>query len=71
MTQPSSVSSSSTSRSSVTGLPEAEAQPRPRDELFVFLVLTVMLAPVFSVMLVGGYGLMVWIAQLLFGPPGA
>jgi len=36
-----------------------------------FLFLTVILAPVFSVALVGGYGFAIWMYQLLLGPPGA
>ena len=38
-------------------------------ELRVFLFLTVILAPVLAVMIVGGYGLLVWIYQHLTGPP--
>lgn len=39
------------------------------DERRVFLFLAVFLAPIASVVLVGGYGLLIWISQLLFGPP--
>lgn len=42
-----------------------------RGELRVFLFLAVVLAPALSVMLVGGFGLLVWIYQLLVGPPGS
>lgn len=38
-------------------------------ELMVFLFLTVVLAPVVSVALMGGYGFVVWMYQLLAGPP--
>lgn len=41
----------------------------PKDELSAFLFLTVILAPVLAVMIVGGYGFMVWILQILNGPP--
>ncbi|MCP5325617.1 MAG: periplasmic nitrate reductase, NapE protein [Oceanospirillaceae bacterium] len=41
-----------------------------QEELKTFLLLTVVLAPVLSVMVVGGYGLMIWISQILMGPPG-
>lgn len=41
-----------------------------QEELKTFLLLTVVLAPVLSVMVVGGYGLMIWISQILIGPPG-
>ncbi|MFT4927797.1 MAG: nitrate reductase NapE [Phenylobacterium sp.] len=36
-----------------------------------FLFLTVLLAPILSVFIVGGFGFIVWISQLLFGPPGS
>jgi nitrate reductase NapE len=41
-----------------------------RAELRVFLLLAVVLVPVISVLLVGGFGLIVWIYQLIAGPPG-
>ncbi len=46
-------------------------QANKRDELKAFLFLTVILAPVLAVMFVGGWGLIVWISQILTGPPGA
>ena len=36
----------------------------------MFLLLTVVLAPVLAVMVVGGYGFLVWMYQLVAGPPG-
>lgn len=39
-------------------------------ELGVFLFLTVVLAPALSIALVGGYGLAIWMWQLIAGPPG-
>ena len=45
--------------------------PRRRRELLVFLFLTVVLAPMLAVAIVGGYGFMVWIYQLFAGPPGS
>jgi len=42
-----------------------------RRELLVFLFLSVVLAPVLAVIIVGGYGFVVWMAQLIFGPPTA
>ena len=53
-----------------TASPETE-QPSKSDELRVFLRLTVILAPVLSVIIVGGYGFLVWMSHLLFGPPGS
>jgi nitrate reductase NapE len=42
-----------------------------RGERRVFIFITVFLFPVLSVILVGGYGLAIWLLQLFFGPPGA
>jgi periplasmic nitrate reductase NapE len=39
------------------------------DERRAFLVLAVFLAPVMAGVIVGGYGFMVWMFQLLIGPP--
>lgn len=41
-----------------------------RGERRVFLFITVILFPVLSVILVGGLGLVIWITQMIFGPPG-
>jgi nitrate reductase NapE len=40
-----------------------------QDERNTFLFLAVLLAPILSIGLVGGYGFLVWIYQLLMGPP--
>ena len=40
------------------------------EELRGFLLLAVVLAPVIAVAVVGGYGFMVWMIQLVAGPPG-
>lgn len=40
-----------------------------RRELLLFLFLTVVLAPVTAVAVVGGYGFLVWIWQIFTGPP--
>ena len=47
------------------------SQPSKRRELLLFLFITVVLFPVLSVMLVGGYGFLVWIWQMFNGPPGS
>lgn len=39
-------------------------------ELLMFLFLNVVLWPVFTIGLVGAYGLTVWIYQWFAGPPG-
>ena len=53
---------------------EADDAARPqvsrRRELAMFLFLSVVLAPVVAVALVGGYGFVVWILQMIYGPPG-
>ncbi|MEP3280312.1 MAG: periplasmic nitrate reductase, NapE protein [Stappiaceae bacterium] len=43
--------------------------PSRADELRSFLFLTVVLAPVVAVATVGGYGFLVWMTQILTGPP--
>lgn len=51
--------------------PEANAdQPTRRAEIAAFLVLAVLIWPVIAVGVVGGYGFLVWMWQLVFGPPG-
>jgi len=41
-----------------------------RGEQLVFAVLAVLIWPVIAVGVVGGYGFLVWMYQLLTGPPG-
>ncbi|MEE4191302.1 MAG: periplasmic nitrate reductase, NapE protein [Halieaceae bacterium] len=41
-----------------------------REERNAFVVLAVFLAPVLAVAIVGGYGFIVWMSQLILGPPG-
>ena len=40
-----------------------------REELRSFLFFTVVMAPVLAVMIVGGYGFIVWMYYLVAGPP--
>ena len=40
-----------------------------REELQAFLIFTVVLAPLATVACVGGYGFVVWMLQLIYGPP--
>ena len=35
----------------------------------MFVLLAVVLFPVLSVVVVGGYGFLVWMSQLVLGPP--
>ncbi|ALJ38697.1 nitrate reductase [Azospirillum brasilense] len=41
-----------------------------RREIAMFLVLAVVIWPILSVAVVGGYGFLVWMSQLIMGPPG-
>jgi len=43
---------------------------RRKQELIVFVFLTLVLAPVLAIATVGGYGLSIWVYQMLSGPPG-
>jgi len=49
--------------------PETPREER-QHELRVFLFLTVVLAPLLAIALVGGYGFLIWIFQMFAGPPG-
>jgi periplasmic nitrate reductase NapE len=48
----------------------ARAEPTRRGELLAFLFLTVVLAPILAVAIVGGWGFVVWMYQIIYGPPG-
>ena len=41
-----------------------------RQELFAFVFLAVLIWPAIAVGLVGGYGFVIWMLQIVFGPPG-
>jgi nitrate reductase NapE len=41
-----------------------------REELFAFVALAVLIWPVIAVGIVGGYGFIIWMSQLVLGPPG-
>jgi len=43
---------------------------RRRMEIFAFLFLTAVLMPALTIATVGGYGLAVWVYQMVAGPPG-
>ena len=49
---------------------QAEALPSRREELFMFALLAILIWPFIAVAVVGGYGFLVWMWQLVFGPPG-
>ncbi len=58
------------SRGTTPADPHRDPEHEYRRELSAFLFLTVVLGPVLAVTVVGGFGFLVWIAQILFGPPG-
>lgn len=39
------------------------------EERFAFVLLAVVLAPTMTAVIVGGYGFVVWVSQLIMGPP--
>ena len=41
-----------------------------RSELLAFLFLSIVLWPVVAIAVVGGYGFLIWMYQLIAGPPG-
>ncbi len=41
-----------------------------RSELTVFVILAILIWPVIAVGVVGAYGFLVWMWQIVFGPPG-
>jgi nitrate reductase NapE len=50
--------------------PDHRASRTRREELFAFLVLAVLIWPIVAVGVVGGYGFIVWMSQIILGPPG-
>ena len=57
-------------------MPSAEPKDDPvetskRDETIAFLFLAFVLFPLLAVIFVGGYGFLVWMQQLIYGPPGS
>lgn len=43
---------------------------RKRHEFRLFVFLIVFLFPILAVAVVGSYGFMIWMSQVLMGPPG-
>jgi nitrate reductase NapE len=55
--------------------PNQQSQPEEfsasrRAEFIVFAIIVVFIWPIVTVGFVGGYGFLVWMSQLVFGPPG-
>ena len=46
-----------------------ETNDQKKKELQAFFFLTAVVAPILAVAVVGGYGLLIWIYQMLAGPP--
>lgn len=42
----------------------------PRQEYLAFAILAVLIWPVIAVGVVGGYGFLIWMSQIVLGPPG-
>jgi nitrate reductase NapE len=56
----------------VTCMDKNKESPPPtrQEELRAFLLLSVLMAPVVAVLVVSGWGFIVWMYQLFAGPPG-
>ncbi len=50
--------------------PAKEPKSRRRSEIATFLVLAFGIWPIVAVGVVGGYGFLVWMYQIIAGPPG-
>jgi len=46
----------------------ADTDITKQDEKVSFIILAIFLAPVLSVIIVGSYGFIIWISQILSGP---
>lgn len=55
-----------------SGIPLRSKTPRSRRrvELLTFVALAFGIWPIVAVGVVGGYGFLVWMLQIIFGPPG-
>lgn len=52
------------------GTEMTESIKEQKRELHTFVFLSVILAPILSITIVGGYGFLIWISQIILGPPG-
>jgi nitrate reductase NapE len=50
--------------------PKGPTQTGRRAELLVFAIIAAIIWPVMAVGVVGGFGFLVWMSQLILGPPG-
>lgn len=53
-----------------SAMQEKPAHPSRRRELMEFLILAFGIWPVVAIGVVGGYGFLVWMYQIIAGPPG-
>lgn len=54
-----------------SGTRSQDAHPSSRrDEFLVFSIIAALIWPIVAVGIVGGFGFLVWMSQLVFGPPG-
>lgn len=58
------------SKPSSLPMPNEKRRSQRRVEIITFLVLAFGIWPVVAVGVVGGYGFLVWMLQIIFGPPG-
>jgi periplasmic nitrate reductase NapE len=47
-----------------------DAPPSRRAEFIVFAIIAALIWPIVAVGVVGGYGFLIWMSQLILGPPG-
>jgi nitrate reductase NapE len=58
-------------QSAATDLGAGPGDPTARRrDLLAFFVLAVVIWPILAVAVVGGFGFIIWMSQLIFGPPG-
>jgi periplasmic nitrate reductase NapE len=51
-------------------LPGTTEPAARRREIVMFIILAVLIWPILTVAIVGGYGFAVWMSQIIAGPPG-
>jgi nitrate reductase NapE len=61
---------SDTDESAVAVNGGAASVPSSREEFTVFITIAALIWPVVAVGVVGGFGFLVWMSQIVFGPPG-
>ena len=49
---------------------QIDRRGRRKSELLTFFILAFGIWPIVAVAVVGGYGFLVWMWQIVFGPPG-